>query len=507
MATPQEKRFARLLLSRKILTREQLNECLEFQAGKLKTGSRLPLWDCAVLQNVIAQGTAEKLEDEAGDLNLDSLGGFALIRKIGQGGMGTVWLANGPEKQKLAVKVLPANLAKQRTFLTRFFREAQTCIKLDHKNIVRGVAANEDHGHYFFAMEYVVGSSVKEMIKKFGAMPIKQANDIILQVCEGLGYAHEHGIIHRDIKPDNIMVTRAGVTKLMDLGVARQEEGADLTALTQTGTAMGTPYYMAPEQGMDAKRADARSDVYSLGATWYHMVTGQVPFDGDSSLQVLQKQIKEPLRAPHTVRPEVPRGVSMVIERMMAKDPAARVQSTEAVATLIHERCMGERDVVKELGLEGAVDAGGLWEMMVEVGGKLSQRRMSLDEVRDRAKRGQIKKSTPTRRAGTSNEFQPARDFVELSKEFFRDYAVKGGRKRGEAPASRRKMHDLVANYDQAERSYRRKKVWKKWKPRLIGLAVVAALALAAWHFWPQIWELVAPLIGEAAGNSPPNAP
>jgi eukaryotic-like serine/threonine-protein kinase len=506
MASAQEKRFARLVLAKKTLTREQLKSCQEFQKAKEATGSRLPLWDCAVLQDMLDQNLAEKLQDAAGDLTVESLGGFAIVRKIGEGGMGSVWLASGPDKQKVAVKLLPAHLAKKRTYLTRFFREAQTCMKLDHKNIVRGVAVAEDHGYYYFAMEYVVGSSVADMIKKSGALPPDEATSIVLQVCEGLAHAHEHGIIHRDIKPDNIMVTRAGVAKLMDLGIARQEEeGADLTALTQTGAAMGTPYYMAPEQSQDSKRADARSDVYSLGATWYHMVTGQVPFDGDSPLQVMHKHLREPLHAPHIVKPGIPRGVSIVIEHMMVKEPERRTQSALEAAALIRERCMGERDVAKELGIQKD-DVGDLWEMQIQVGQKRAIRRMSMDEVRQRAQRGQIDKKTPTRRAGEHAEFQPAQDFVELSRELFRDYAVRAGARRDDAPPSRRRMHDLVSNYDEAERAHKRKRAWKKWKPRLIKVAAVAVLAAVAFAFWPQISGMVSDITNEGAANAPDNA-
>ncbi|MHC4789640.1 MAG: serine/threonine-protein kinase, partial [Planctomycetota bacterium] len=234
MSTPQETRFLRLALTQKVLSRDQLKTCIEFQEQKKQEGSQIPLWDCTVLNNMLAQGVAEKLQDQAGDLDRAKLGDFTIIRKLGEGGMGSVWMAVGPEKQRVAVKLLPMHMAKRRPFLTRFFREAQASIKLKHKNIVGGVAVGEDRGHYFFAMEYVPGKSVREIMDSSPEpMPFEKVTDIIRQVAEALAYAHENGIIHRDIKPDNIMVTKDGVAKLADLGLARETD-TELTALTRT---------------------------------------------------------------------------------------------------------------------------------------------------------------------------------------------------------------------------------------------------------------------------------
>ncbi len=500
MATPQEKRFARLLLARKLLTAEQLEQCREFQANKRDQGSSMPLWDCCVLQNVLQQEEAEKLQVEAGDLTVDRLGDFVLVRKLGEGGMGAVYLGIGPEKRRAAIKVLAPHLANQRSLLTRFFREGQASIKLQHENLVRGYDIGEDSGYYYFAMEYIDGRSLGDIIEQGGVLPVDRASDTVLGVSEALAYAHENGLIHRDIKPENIMLTREGVPKLADLGLARQMD-SEMTALTRTGTAMGTPYYMAPEQATDAKRADERSDLYSLGATWYHMVTGAVPFEGETSFEVFQKHMKEPLRPPEAVRKGIPRQVSMTIQRLMAKEPDQRVQSAGELCELIRNECLGTRDIRSELGLQERRSEEGLWNMKIQVGGRVEKRRLSLIEIRQRIKKGHVTRDTPARRAGERGAYMPAGSFRELAPEFQSDYAVSAKTVVDrDAPHTRQELHELVSGFDGARRSYRRKKKLKKMLPGLLKLAVVAAVGVLIYLFRAPIWGLISGLIGKFTG-------
>jgi serine/threonine protein kinase len=152
-------------------------------------------------------------------------------------------------------------------------------------------------------------------------------------------FAHEHGLVHRDVKPSNMLVTKDGTAKLADLGLARQCD-SDLTVLTHTGTGMGTPAYMAPEQITDARRADPRSDIYSLGATWYHMVTGRPPFAGATAIEVCQKHLSEPPQSPRSLRPELPRADCRTIERMLAKKPDQRFQTARELCRAITEECL-----------------------------------------------------------------------------------------------------------------------------------------------------------------------
>jgi serine/threonine-protein kinase len=504
MNTPQETRFLRLALTQKALTRDQLKTCVALQQQKEKEGSRIPLWDCTVLGNMLDQAVAEKLQEEAGDLSVEKLGDFTIVRKLGEGGMGSVWQAVDSQKRKVALKLLPGHLAKQRQFLTRFFREAQASIKLQHDNIVRGVAVGEDRGNYFFAMEFVDGQSVRSLLDREGPMDADRATRIIRQVADALAYAHENGIVHRDIKPDNVMLTKEGTAKLADLGLARQMD-AEATALTRTGTGMGTPFYMAPEQAADAKRADARSDLYSLGATWYHMVTGHVPFEGDTPLEIMQKHLKEPVKSPAAIRPGLPRAVSLTIERMMAKSPDSRVQSARELCGIIDEQCLGERDITKELGLGARKVEESLWDMKIAVGNRLERRRFSLPEVRERMRKGQVSRETPTRRAGTRDEYQPAGSFTDLQKELSRDYAVRASMATRPAEASpRAQMHDLLTHFDQAKRSHARKRKLKKLVPVLVELVILLVVVALAVKFWPQIRGLVSGLIGKGAEEPPP---
>jgi serine/threonine protein kinase len=451
---------------------------------------------------MLDQEVAEKLQEQAGDLTVDKLGEFAVVRKLGEGGMGSVWMATAPDGTRAAIKVLSRELAKQRPFLTRFFREAQACIKLQHANVVRGIAVGEDAGHYYFAMEFIDGESVRAMLEREGPMEPQRATGIIRQAAEGLAYAHENGIVHRDIKPDNIMVTKEGVAKVADLGLARRVD-SEMTALTRTGTGMGTPYYMAPEQAADAKRADARSDIYSLGATWYHMVTGQFPFTGNTPLELLTKHLKEPLKSPSSVRTGIPRGVSMAIERMMAKRPEDRVQSCRDLCTIIDEQCTGERDLAKELGMARPKPKESLWDMKVLVGGRQERRRFTLSEVRERIRKGQITRETPAHPA-EGGEYQPAGSFRDLGREFPKDYAIRVAADKSDGMAvTRAQLHDLVTHFDEAKRDHARKKALKAWIPRLIKLAVLVVIALVVWHFFPQIKGLVTGLLQKKAETTP----
>ncbi len=340
MVSPQEARFSRLVCAENVLTKQQLEACSSVRAKKEDQGSKTKLWDCAVRMGMLEGTVAEKLADKAGDLPMDRLGDYAIQHKLGEGGMGSVYLGISPDGQKVALKVLSPLLARQGSLLNRFMREAESCCRLRHKNLVCGIGVGEDEGHYYFAMEYVDGPDVDHVLKTDGPLPVDVATDYIGQVAEGLAYAHGLGIVHRDIKPGNIMVTSDGVAKLSDLGLARCLDEGD-SALTRTGTAMGTPFYMAPEQATDAKRADARSDIYALGGAWYHMIAGRPPFDGTTPVGLLLMHLKEPLKPLRTVVPGVPEAVSSTIERMMAKEPEDRIQTAAELVRIIRAECLG----------------------------------------------------------------------------------------------------------------------------------------------------------------------
>lgn len=250
------------------------------------------------------------------------IGKYTLVSELGRGGMGTVYKATTPDGQTLAVKVLASHLNNNDVQLKRFYQEAQIAMRLDHPNIVRAVEVGESEGQHYFAMEFIDGESLGGRLKRDGKMPEKECIRVIVAVAQALHKAHKDGLIHRDIKPDNIMLTKDGGVKLADMGLAKARE-ADLN-LTKTGRGLGTPHFMAPEQFRNAKNADVRCDVYSLGATLYMMVSGELPFKGASALDAFFKKTKNEYPPPEQYTPELSKRTSRTIRLAMDADPEKR---------------------------------------------------------------------------------------------------------------------------------------------------------------------------------------
>ncbi|MBI5760527.1 MAG: serine/threonine protein kinase [Planctomycetales bacterium] len=258
------------------------------------------------------------------------LGDFKLIKKLGQGGMGEVYLARQLSLDRdVALKILSKQLSSKKTFVDRFYREARTMAKLDHPNIVRGYAVAEDQGFHFIALELIEGPkegrSLQDWLDKLGKLPLGDALHVMIRAADALQHAHELNLIHRDIKPDNILVTSKGVIKVSDLGLAKQTD--EDMSMTQSGTGLGTPYYMPPEQARDAKHVDRRSDIYALGCTFYHFVTGQLPFKADSTLELILAKEKGQYPRARKLNPEIPERLDLIIDKMLAKDPQYRYQT------------------------------------------------------------------------------------------------------------------------------------------------------------------------------------
>jgi serine/threonine-protein kinase len=254
----------------------------------------------------------------------DMIPGFRLEKKLGAGAMGVVWLARQLSLDRLvAIKLLAAKFAKDRQFIDRFYKEGRAAARLNDPNIVAAYDVNQTAaGLCYFVMEYVDGETVYDRIKAKGRIPEREALHIVRQAASALRHAHETGFIHRDVKPKNLMINKSGVVKLADLGLARGEGDSDAAA-EEKGKIFGTPYYISPEQ-IRAAAVMPASDIYSLGATLYHMVTGRVPFDGPSPSDVMQKHLRTPLTPPDQLVPQLSSGLSMVVEMMMAKDPRER---------------------------------------------------------------------------------------------------------------------------------------------------------------------------------------
>jgi hypothetical protein len=271
--------------------------------------------------------------------------GFRFVRKLGSGAMGTVVLARQESLDRLvAIKLLPSKFASDPLYVDRFFKEGRAAAKLNDPNIVGAYDVGKtDAGLHYFVMEYIDGDTVFDRIQSSRRIPERDALRIARQAASALKHAHARGFIHRDVKPKNLMITKAGVVKLADLGLARAGGDAE-AASEEKGKIFGTPYYISPEQ-VRARDVTPATDIYGLGATLYHMVTGRVPFDGGSPKEVMQKHLREPLVPPDQVATELSGGLSMIIEMAMAKDPRDRYQSAEHLLEDLELVAAGESPV------------------------------------------------------------------------------------------------------------------------------------------------------------------
>jgi eukaryotic-like serine/threonine-protein kinase len=250
------------------------------------------------------------------------IGGYQLLNLVGKGGMGTVYRAISPSRETVAVKILAPHLTGNDVLRSRFYLEARLAMALDHPNIVRALDVGEDNGRHFLVMEYIDGESVNKRIAREGVIPEEEAIKIIAAVARALDRAHSESLVHRDVKPDNILLTKDGQVKLTDLGLAKKAE-IDLD-LTRTGKGLGTPHFMAPEQFHNAKNVDPLSDIYALGATLYVMITGKLPFRGTDALDTFMRKNKNLYTPVEEILPGVDPRVLKVIRYAMAADPRKR---------------------------------------------------------------------------------------------------------------------------------------------------------------------------------------
>jgi len=260
-----------------------------------------------------------------------TVGGFRIKRLLGKGGMGEVYLARQLSMDRdVALKILPTSLTMDEEAVARFLQEVRMAARLEHPNIVTAHEAGEDSGVYYLAMSYVKGDTLGDLLADGGVLEERDALAITRRVASALAHAwNKHRMLHRDIKPANIILDEDGDPKLTDMGLCKSS--ADRVGMTVTGTVMGTPNYMSPEQSEGREDLDFRADIYSLGATLYHMLSGNMPFDGSSMMEILRKQLSESLPDPRESNPEVSEACVGLLEIMLAKDPAKRHQSWEAL--------------------------------------------------------------------------------------------------------------------------------------------------------------------------------
>lgn len=259
---------------------------------------------------------------------LTTLGDFRLVGKLGAGGMGTVYKAIQLSKNRtVALKVMSKELAQQPGFLERFQREARAMGRLNHPNIVRCFVAGESHGFVYLAMELAEGGSVGARLEKLGKFPLADAAFVAKSCAAALEYAHGQNLIHRDVKPDNLLIAKSGAIQLADLGLAKvTDEDAD-QSLTRTGVGIGTPLYAAPEQVRSAKDVDARCDLYSLGCVFYHLLTGRPPFTAPDFLGLIKAKEAGVYASASQVAKGIPASIDRLLAKLLAKVPDHRFAS------------------------------------------------------------------------------------------------------------------------------------------------------------------------------------
>lgn len=328
----------RELVSKQILTPTQADKLY----GRLTAAREDPDFDWATAPTVRHVSNRPAPAASAWIAPGETIGGCTVLRVLGKGGSSTVYLARrGSDGDLVALKVLPDDLAVERVHLDRFYREAKSGTILRHPNIVRNFAFGQDRilQKHFLVMEYVDGPNALDLLSAYRRLSVPDAVFIGYEIAKGLAFAHSKNVVHRDIKPANILLTRQGIPKLADFGLAKRTDEA--SHLTGTNQGFGTPYYMPYEQAVSARKADGRSDIYALGATLYHLLTGVLPFPGESHIEIVENKRIGRFRPIRDVNPLVPRELQAIVHRMMARDPQDRFQTvTEVIEAISRTRLL-----------------------------------------------------------------------------------------------------------------------------------------------------------------------
>ena len=281
---------------------------------------------------------------------LRKLGRYIIKKKLGAGGMGTVYRAVDEQlKRVVALKVLPRDKAQNEMLVKRFKAEARAAATLKHPNIVGVYDSGEVDGYLYIAMEHVDGIDLHELVKRKGVVSPRRSLDIMKQATAALQHAFEKGIVHRDIKPSNFLINREGQVKLADMGLARSLTDTAQSGITRAGTTVGTVDYMSPEQTRDSKSADSRSDIYSLGATWYHMLVGAPLFPDGDLLNKIHAHGSKPPPDPRDSNSEVPEAFVAIMHRMLSKKPADRYQTPAELLAELSKTSSKKRELTSDM--------------------------------------------------------------------------------------------------------------------------------------------------------------
>jgi len=329
MPTQTDVNFVLAAVKYRFLDTNKAKELFEMYKVAETSGVKYAISNIAISYGYLTAQQAEQLK-KALQIKIDKkkinqIANYRLLSKIGAGSMGVVYRAKHVQSgQDVALKILLKRFYADPEYLERFYREAQASAQLSHPNLIRAIEAGKSkEGYHFFAMEYVDGETVQAVVDREETIPERRAIEISIQVARALEHASSRGIVHRDIKPDNLMLSKSGAIKVADFGLARETD----SSVTQTGIALGTPHYMSPEQVRGEHSVDIRSDIYSLGASLYHMVTGSPPFVGTSAAVVITKHLSEQVTHPQEKNPRLSDSICKIMLRMMEKEQVDRYQS------------------------------------------------------------------------------------------------------------------------------------------------------------------------------------
>ena len=325
--TSQDTLFGRTVVEQRLCTEGELQHCLD-ELKKRMAEEPLTLEELMLEYGYITRTQATRVETniEESRSSASQIPGYKVYGKLGSGAMAVVYKAKQISLDRIvAIKVLPKRFTEKPDYIRRFYKEGKIAAKLNHNNIVQAIDVGEAGGLYYFVMEYVEGKTLYDDLSKGKIYDEARALEVVIQMANALSHAHSNGMIHRDVKPKNIMINKDGVVKLADMGLAR--ETSDIKAAEhEKGKAFGTPYYIAPEQIRGELDIDGRADLYALGATFFHMVTGRVPFEASTPSEVMRKHLKEPLVPPDHINTSLSSGIGEIIEVMMAKKKENRYQ-------------------------------------------------------------------------------------------------------------------------------------------------------------------------------------
>ncbi len=319
--------IGKLVVERGLATQEEVQNCLSLHGQA--DPSEGSLAQTLIQHGVVTPGQIQRVKKTIEDSRKgQQIPGFQILSRLGSGAMATTFKARQVSLDRpVAIKVLPKRLSENQEYVERFYKEGRAAAKLNHAHIAQAFDVGEAGGYHYFVMEFVDGHTLYDEMASGKVFSEAEALGVIIQVAEALQHAHSQGLIHRDVKPKNIMITKSGVVKLVDMGLARNVTDMK-AARAEAGRAFGTPYYISPEQIRGEVNIDFRADIYSLGATLYHMVTGKVPFEAETPTAVMHKHLKEELRPPDHINESLSSGLGEVVEVMMAKNRDRRYSTT-----------------------------------------------------------------------------------------------------------------------------------------------------------------------------------